>query len=269
MLMWPQLRSLDPQLDPIRTKIHLAVNNGKEDPLELFRSGEFPAWQTWQSRCNFEREFVLALIETGEPHLWLFAGVYSRLGRRSDGDGHRYSLGERTQTGELIGRMIMRFERPGRQSYLNAENWDKVMHVAEIRRDRLSTPSFPGFKGLHITKAQLDVIVRENDQSWRSALSSVAGVYLISDSKSGRFYVGSACGKGGIWDRWECYSRTCHGGNRDLRKLLGGEPEKRSAFLQFSVLEIADTHASYEEILLRESHWKVVLMTRVHGLNAN
>lgn len=147
MLMWPQLRSIDPQLDPARTKIHLAVHNGKDDPLELFRSGEFPTWQTWQSRCNFEREFVLALIETREPHLWLFAGTYSKLGRRPEGDGHRYDLIERPDTGALVGRMILRFERPGRQSYLNAESWEKVMHVVEIRRDRLSTPPFPGVQG--------------------------------------------------------------------------------------------------------------------------
>lgn len=94
-------------------------------------------------------------------------------------------------------------------------------------------------------------------------------MYLISDSKTGRFYVGSACGKGGFWDRWVTYSTTCHGGNRDLKKLLGTDPMRRAASLQYSVLEIADTHASYEEILARESHWKTVLMTRLHGLNAN
>ena len=60
-----------------------------------------------------------------------------------------------------------------------------------------------------------------------------------------------------------------HGGNRNLKKLLGVDPMKRAAALQFSVLEIADIHVSDEEILARESHWKTVLLTRIHGLNAN
>jgi hypothetical protein len=41
------------------------------------------------------------------------------------------------------------------------------------------------------------------------------------------------------------------------------------ANLQYSVLEIADTHTSEKEILARESHWKEVLLTRIHGLNSN
>lgn len=269
MKCWPLLRSLDADLDPVRCKIHLAVHNGTDDPLDIYRAGTYPDWQAWQSRGNFEREFVIAFVQLPGINQWLFAGAYTSQGRVREGTGYRYDLPERLSCSELNGRLVVNFTRSGRQSYLDAENWADQVVVSEIRRDRLTTPAFPGFKGLHISKAQLDQIVRENDQSWRAALSSVAGVYLISDSKSGRFYVGSACGKGGFWDRWVTYSTTCHGGNRDLKKLLGADPVKRAASLQYSVLEIADTHASYEEILGRESHWKSVLMTRIHGLNAN
>ncbi len=38
---------------------------------------------------------------------------------------------------------------------------------------------------------------------------------------------------------------------------------------QFAVLEIAATHASDEEVLQRESHWKRVLGSREHGYNLN
>jgi hypothetical protein len=38
---------------------------------------------------------------------------------------------------------------------------------------------------------------------------------------------------------------------------------------RFSVLEIADINESRDEVLQRESHWKSVLLTRQHGLNAN
>ena len=36
---------------------------------------------------------------------------------------------------------------------------------------------------------------------------------------------------------------------------------------QYSILEIADTHASDDDILDRESYWMKVLKTREFGLN--
>ena len=36
-------------------------------------TGDFDEWQTWQTRRNFEREFVLSLIQLPERNKWLFA----------------------------------------------------------------------------------------------------------------------------------------------------------------------------------------------------
>jgi hypothetical protein len=139
----------------------------------------------------------------------------------------------------------------------------------ELRTSRLAIADFPGFKSVHLTKDQLDLIVREQLPEWRSALSSVAGVYLIADSKTGKHYVGSATGQGGIWDRWCEYATTGHGGNVELRAIMRELGSDHVRNLRYSVLEIADTHASAAEVLQRESHWKSVLLTREHGLNAN
>ena len=59
------------------------------------------------------------------------------------------------------------------------------MTVAEIRAEPEGLPGFPGFKDVQITEAQLDLIVRKDRGEWRIALSSVAGVYLITESKGG------------------------------------------------------------------------------------
>ncbi len=133
-----------------------------------------------------------------EEHRWLFAGAYSSRGCKPEGGRYRYRLTERPACKELNGKLVVRFERSGRQSYLKAEGWADRISVAEIRPERLSVPEFPGFKGLHVSKSVLDLVVRENHAGWRSALSSVAGVYLITDGKTGKFYVGSATGEGGI-----------------------------------------------------------------------
>ncbi|WP_201024235.1 GIY-YIG nuclease family protein [Shewanella frigidimarina] len=94
---------------------------------------------------------------------------------------------------------------------------------------------------------------------WKSALSSVSGVYLIIDLASGKLYVGSATGEGGIWKRWNDYSFTVHGGNKQLYLLLREKGIEYSSNFQYSILEIADTHKTKDEILSRESYWKDVL----------
>lgn len=121
---------------------------------------------------------------------------------------------------------------------------------------------------MDISFEDLGFLVRSATTSWRTALSSVAGVYLISDTLTGKLYVGSATGEGGIWGRWAQYVDG-HGNNLELKRLVGTEGIARAGHFRFSVLEIADTHTGEPEVLARESHWKKVLLSRVHGLNAN
>lgn len=92
---------------------------------------------------------------------------------------------------------------------------------------------------------------------------------LITDTHTGKLYVGSATGEEGIWARWSSYVATGHGGNKDLRKLLKAEGSDYVRHFQYAILEIADNHTSVEDVLHREDHWKRVLMSREHGYNAN
>jgi hypothetical protein len=92
---------------------------------------------------------------------------------------------------------------------------------------------------------------------------------LITDTKTGKLYVGSATGEGGIWSRWSDYSKNGHGGNKELIKILKDEGAEYSDNFQYSVLEIADTHSSKDDVLERESYWKNVLCSRDFGYNAN
>lgn len=252
------------------SKIHLATYNGLEDPLDVYLSGGFEDWQRRQNRKNFERKFVVSLIALKAPQSWLFAGVHRSGSAETRPDGtYFYPLVQEDACKELNGRLIVKFKRPGRQPYLNADSFSSGLNVSEIRPTRISIASFPGFKSVRLTKMQLDLIVREQFPEWHSALSSVAGVYLITDSSTGKMYVGSATGQGGIWDRWSAYSDNGHGGNVLLRQVMQELGTEHAQNLRYSVLEIADTHASVNEVLEREAHWKAVLHTRQHGLNAN
>jgi hypothetical protein len=263
---------LDSDVVPEKCKIHLAGWNGSDDPLDVYLSGDFDEWQSWQSKRNFERSFVVSLINISRDSQWLFVGVYDSNGCEwVEKDGmNLYHLNRRPAASELEGRLIVRFERTGRQSYLLGENWSSAINVVEIRPEKMQIAAFPGYSSTMLTKQHLDIIVRQEIESWRSALANVAGVYVIADRHTGKLYIGSATGVGGIWSRWCAYSWTGHGNNVELIALLGREGASYAENFQYGVLEIADTHASADEILRRESHWKDILCSRVpHGYNAN
>ena len=270
MLLLPLLSLQVPGFSAKESKIHLATHNGIEDPLDVYLGRKFDDWQRHQSRRNFERKFVISLISLPSPNSWLFAGLHSsgRASQLEDGT-FLYPLIEAVECRELNGRLVVHFKRPSRQAYLKTESWAEGISVTELRASRLAISDFPGFKSVHITKDQLDLIVLDQLPEWRSALSSVAGVYLIADSKTGKQYVGSATGHGGIWGRWCEYASTGHGGNVQLKAVMKELGSDHVQNLRYSVLEIADTHASAAEVLERESHWKNVLLTREYGFNAN
>lgn len=271
MRLFDFLSLMDPAVTPDQSKIHLATWNGEENPLGVFLGGTFDDWQRSQTRRNFERRFVVALISLPGTNRWMYAGVYES--HDSVWDEVRqynvYDLRVRAACSEFIGRLVVSFPRPGRQSYLNAESWADGILVGEIFPKRLTIGEFPGFKAVDLAKSELDIIVAQNLESWRTALSSVAGVYLISDTTTGKLYVGSATGEGGIWARWCQYAFSGHGGNVELVAILTAEGSARANDFRYSVLEIADTHANHSDIIGRETHWKKVLLTRDHGWNSN
>jgi len=262
---------MDSNVTPEMTKVHLATWNGQDNPLDVYLSGKFEEWQRWQTKRNFEKQLVIALVSLPGQNKWLFGGVYSSKGSEwvEKHTCYYYQLTELATCSEMNGRLIAHFERPGRQSYLHAERWNDQILLSEILPERLRIAEFPGYRAIDLSKEELEIITSQSIQSWRAALSSVAGVYLISDTKTGKLYVGSASGEGGIWQRWLAYAATGHGGNFQLKQLMAGEGSQRASPFRFSVLEIADLHESRENILLRESHWKSVLLSREYGLNSN
>lgn len=74
-----------PDFAPRATKLHFAQSNGREDPLDVFYAGDFPLWQSSQTQRNFQRDLVLALIQTRRRDRWLFAGLWRRIGDPAHG----------------------------------------------------------------------------------------------------------------------------------------------------------------------------------------
>ncbi|MEC4091887.1 GIY-YIG nuclease family protein [Pseudoalteromonas rubra] len=191
-------------ISPEDCKVHLAQWNGAQEPLDLYFSGEFQHWQERQSKRYFERKFILSLIRYQRDNLWLFVGVYESKGvKETDREGRHYYNTELSQIGEsLRGRLIINYKRQGRIAYPNGESLDNVATVYKITPEPIAIADFPGFKDVLLSRKQLNIIFSEMYPSWKSALSSVSGVYLISDTRTGKLYVGSASGGEGIWQRW-------------------------------------------------------------------
>ena len=262
------LKACDIPLNLANYKVHLAT--GKEwPPLEAFFDGEFKEWQENQSRRNFECEHVVGLIEL-ERDRWLFAGVYQVLGREPQAKGrYMYQTALLPRQDELIGRLVVSHHRSGRASYLWGSEDGGPFYVSELREKPLTIEEFPGYHAVTVPYAKLKIIISQNIASWRGALSNMKGVYLITDRSNGAHYVGSALGDLGIWQRWSDYVFSGHGGNRELRHVLKDKGEDHVEHFQYSILEVADTHASDEYVLGRESYWKCALQSREHGYNRN
>lgn len=252
-------------------KFHLAVWNGNENPLDEYLAGRFEEWQTHQTKKNFERKYIISLIELKQKSKWLFAGVYTSFGCEYNDEFENYVY--RTHKIDLFdfleGRLIIHFNRTGRQSYLKAENWVSQFIVSELKEVKISVPDFTGYKNTCIMKNTLDLIVNQNILSWQIALSNICGIYLITDKKSGKLYVGSASGELGIWQRWSQYVSNGHGENIELKKLIIENGIDYSSNFQFTILEIMDKNIRDNEIIQREIFWKVALGSRLHGYNAN
>ena len=90
---------------------------------------------------------------------------------------------------------------------------------------------------------------------------------MITDTLTGKQYVGSAYGGVGVWQRWSIYANTGHGGNKQLRALLNENGDDYKLNFQFSLLEVCDINSGAEFIISRECHWKDILLTRKFGLN--
>lgn len=270
MNLFDLIQLLDNEIVPQRSKLHLAVWNGVDNPLDVYLAGQFDEWQSWQSKQNFPRDFVISLIALS-TNKWLFVGAYDSIHCEwvDEHKAYRYQLKKRIKLGELEGRLVIDYTREGRQSYRNAETCYKSLSVLEIRSEKMRIADFPGYHRVLLTKKQLDIVIQEDNEAWKAALSGVAGVYVIVDRETGKLYIGSASSEMGIWGRWCEYAATGHGGNRELRKLLKAKGNDYAENFQYGILEIADTHATTEYIFQRESRWKTLLMTRTHGYNAN
>ena len=129
--------------------------------------------------------------------------------------------------------------------------------ITELHASVVEEP-FPGFLQLASPLAALADV----PPTWVQRLASAKGVYLLTCPRDGSLYVGSATAEGGFWSRWMEYRANGHGGNVGLK---GRDPSN----FMVSVLQVAGSAETSDDILAAEALWKAKLLSRNLGLNRN
>jgi hypothetical protein len=252
-------------------KVHFAKWNQQNQPLDVFTKDR-KEWQGWQeyrpTRNEFNRPLIFALASFyHEPATWLFGGIFKVLERYPD----RYKVELTKIGGGSVGRLKLRSPYSARAVRVNMEEHYESFEIVEVLREPYAGRSFPGYEDIDISFEEIETLVRNGRLDWKTALESVKGVYLITDTKTGKRYVGSAYGENGVWSRWSSYIETGHGGNVELRALVNkASVDYCRCYFRFALLEHRPFRAPDDVIIAREGFWKQLLLTRGdQGLNRN
>ena len=251
-------------------KVHFGHWNREVEPLDEWVSdrGKWKGWQEYRPKSDmFNRPYIFSLMDFyHEPDTWLFGGIFRVSARHKD----RYEVELMKIHENFIGRLKVGSSWRKRATRVNFENHYHTFEVLEILREPYSGQPFPGYESIDLPFSQLETLVRNNRTDWKAALENVHGVYLITDTKTGKRYVGSAYGEQGVWSRWVEYATSGHGWDTELRKLVEPDLDYPRKNFRFALLEYRAARTPEKIILERETFWKKVLLAQgKYGLNLN
>jgi hypothetical protein len=253
------------------------------DVSALHRVGQLEFYQTFQNRPVFaDCDQIISFLGGNGTHA-IFVGVYNVVGvsgpraiklpktflfpKMYVSDVYVYDLVRDERFDALIDRLVIDWGA-GTRSWVQKFRGGEKEVIEVLPRGYVK--EFPGFLDFILRFDELKAMIENPtaNREWHRMLGSVAGVYLILDTLTGRQYVGSAYGDGGIIARWAQYARNVHGGNAQLKALLTDRPNARND-LQFSVLQTLSPSLTAREVIAYEQLHKEKLGTRAHGLNSN
>jgi len=244
-------------------------------PYELWRDNreQFDLYQSTQNIDNREklkaRNWASFVVTPSDETM--FVGIYGAKYRgllerdtptpHMDGGVDKagscdvYDLTLENHLSDLIGKLFIDWG-PGERAWIQrAERQNK--RVTKLRTE-FSEPEFPGFLNFIESLSKLAKL----PTGWITALRSSKGVYLLTCPRTKEQYVGSASGEDGFWGRWQDYVQTGHGGDVALKS-------RDASDYQVSILEVAGTASTPDDILKMEIRWKSKLQSREMGLNRN
>lgn len=243
-------------------------------PYELWRDNRqlfdiYQGTQSIKSESKLRAKYWGSFVVTPKNET-LFVGIYKIKGYKLlekdtpkphmegvdlAGSCHIYDLILDQRLEDLIGKLLIDWGEGERAWIQHADRQDK--HILEIRKE-FKEPNFPGFLNFISPLSKINDLPR----NWLTTLQSSRGVYLLTCPKTKEQYIGSATGESGFWGRWQDYIKSGDGGNIALKS-------RDHSDYQISILEVAGTASTYEDIIQMENLWKSKLQSREMGLNRN
>lgn len=256
-------------------RVKFNIYNGYDDPLDLYKTNPDEVNVTWflwhddRRYFNVGQTAICLLKLRGDQWLLTTIKKITRLLDVTDGVG--YDADEVKEYEQYFGRLVVEYHNPCRTMGRKYENVMDELEVVQILNEQYTGNEFSGYENVRLSYPLLKNIVDRQLPGWVDALRNQKAVYLITDTKTGKMYVGSATSQTGmLLQRWSSYAADGHGGNIELRELVkqqGLDYVKEN--FQYSILENYNARMDDGYILKRESWWKETLCTRTHGYNKN
>ena len=256
-------------------RVKFNISNGYDDPLDLYKTNPDEVNVTWflwhddRRYFNVGQTAICLLKLRGDQWLLTTIKKITRLLDVTDGVG--YDAVEVKEYEQYFGRLVVEYHNPCRTMGRKYENVMDELEVVQILNEQYTGNEFPGYENVRLSYPLLKNIVDRQLPGWVDALRNQKAVYLITATKTGKMYVGSATSQTGmLLQRWSSYAADGHGGNVELRELVkqqGFDYVKEN--FQYSILENYNARMDDGYILKRESWWKETLCTRTHGYNKN
>ena len=256
-------------------RVKFNISNGYDDPLDLYKTNPDEVNVTWflwhddRRYFNVGQTAICLLKLRGDQWLLTTIKKITRLLDVTDGVG--YDAVEVKEYEQYFGRLVVEYHNPCRTMGRKYENVMDELEVVQILNEQYTGNEFPGYENVRLSYPLLKNIVDRQLPGWVDALRNQKAVYLITDTKTGKMYVGSATSQTGmLLQRWSSYAADGHGGTVELRELVkqqGFDYVKEN--FQYSILENYNARMDDGYILKRESWWKETLCTRTHGYNKN
>jgi len=274
---------------PSVTKVKFNMNDEGIPAWDLLRANEddekyknwirMNAWKSASGQANNNLNNAKYLLSFAQYYplgtqYYIFGGLYKveQIPEIKSGEGYKLTLLDDFK--EYRKRLIIKLKKPISWGIYNKPfssiQRDFNPEIYEISPSA-KLDNFNGFNKVLLKHSELQYIFQNDAPEWRNNLSSVKGIYCITDTSNGQLYIGSASGEGGIWQRWQQYANVndLTGGNKIFEKIKNNGAEHIIDNFTYSIIEIFDIRTDKHIILERENFWKNVFQSKTFGMNEN
>lgn len=276
---------------PNETKVKFNMNDGNSPAWDLLREEEgseeyekwisMNAWKSLKGQANNNlnnAKYLLAFAQyypLGTEY-FIFGGMYkveqldtSKATENCIG----YKLTLMDDYKEYRRRLVIKLDKKiGRDIYNKpfcSVQRDFNPEIYEITPTS-KAEEFISYNNVLLSHKQLQAIYRGEAKDWKDALSRVKGVYCITDTATGKLYIGSASeDHEGLWGRWKSYANVndLTGGNKAFEEMKEDGAGRIIDNFTYSILEIFDMKTERKYIQNREEYWKKVFKSVKFGMN--